>query len=130
MVGSLEPHKLQEVHDLVAEFADVFALSVKEVKPVTHIKYQLDVPPNAALLVKVNQQSLTMGQKEFYFPRLMEFVEAGVLKPIHVSKVKVAHPKVLAQKAHEAPGLTIEEIYQEINEQCITLGEKPDPSIP
>ena len=39
VVGSLEPHELQEVHDLVAEFADVFALSVKEVKPVTHIKY-------------------------------------------------------------------------------------------
>ena len=71
-----------------------------------------------------------MAQKEFYFPRLMEFIEAGVLKPIHVSKVKVAHPTVLAQKAHEALDLTIEEIYQEINEQCITLGEKPDPSIP
>ena len=60
----------------------------------------------------------------------MEFVEASVLKPTHVSKVKVAHPMALAQKAQKAPGLTIEEIYQEINEQCITLGEKPDPSIP
>ena len=126
VVGSLEPHELQEVHDLVAEFADIFALSVKEVKPVTHIKYQLDIPPNAALLVKVNQQSLTMAQKEFYFPHLMEFIEASVLKPIHVCKVKAAHPTVLAQKAQKAPGLTIEEIYQEINEQCITLGEKPD----
>ena len=130
VVGSLEPHELQEVHDLMAEFTDVFALSVKEVKPVTHIKYRLDIPPNAALLVKVNQRSLTMAQKEFYFPCLMEFVEAGVLKPIHISKVKAAHPMVLAQKAHEVLGLMIEEIYQEINEQCITLGEKPDPSIP
>ena len=57
-------------------------------------------------------------------------MEAGVLRPIHVSKVKAAHPTVLAQKAHEAPGLTIKEIYQEINEQCIALGEKPDPAIP
>ena len=39
VVGSLEPHKLQEVHNLVAEFSDVFALSVKEVKLVTHVKY-------------------------------------------------------------------------------------------
>ena len=87
-VGSLEPHKLQEVHDLVAEFTNIFALSVKEVKLVTHVKYQLGIPPNAALLVKVNQQSLTMAQKEFYFLCLMEFVEASVLKPIMSARSK------------------------------------------
>ena len=129
-VGTLEPHELREVHDLITKFTDVFALSVKEVKPVAHIKYRLDVPRDASLSVKVNQRSLTLAQKEFYFPCIAEFVEAGILKPIHVSKVKAAHPTVLAQKAHEAPGLTIEEIYQEINEQCIALGEEPDPTIP
>ena len=96
-VGTLEPYEIQEVHSLLIEFADVFTLSVKEVKPVSHIKYRLDVPQDAVLSVRVNQCSLTLAQKEFYFPQLMEFVEAGVLRPIHVSKVKVAYLMVLVQ---------------------------------
>ena len=79
--------------------------------------------------VKANQRPLNQVQKEFYFPKLMEFVEAGVLQPIHASKVKAVHPTVLAQKAHEVPGLTIDQIRQEVNEQCIALGEPPDPHI-
>ena len=44
--------------------------------------------------------------------------------------MKAVHSTVLAQKAHEAPGLTVDQIRQEVNEQCIALGEPPDPHIP
>lgn len=67
-VGTLKPHEIQEVHSLLTEFADVFTLSVKEVKPVSHIKYRLDILQDTALSVRVNQCSLTLAQKEFYFP--------------------------------------------------------------
>ena len=80
--------------------------------------------------VKANQRPLNQAQKEFYFPKLIEFENAGVLRLIHVNKVKAVHPTVLTQKAHETPGLTIDEICQEVNEQCILLGEPPDPTIP
>ena len=80
-------------------------------------------------LVKANQRPLNQAQKKFYFPKLMEFVDAGVLCPIHVSQVKAVHPTVLTQKAHEALRLTINEIWQEVNEQCITLSKLPNPNI-
>ena len=69
-------------------------------------------------------------QKEFYFPKLAELVDARVLQPIHASKVKAVHPMVLAQKVQETPGLTMDQIWQEVNEQCILLTELPDPNIP
>jgi len=72
---------------------------------------------------------LNQVQKDFYVPKLTEFVDARVLKLIHISQVKAVHPTVLAQKAHETPGLTIDEIRQEVNEQYILLGEQLDPNI-
>ena len=44
------------------------------------------------------------------------FVDAGILRPIHASEVKAVHPTVLAQKAHETTGLTMDQIQQEVDE--------------
>ena len=44
------------------------------------------------------------------------FVDARILRPIHASEVKAVHPTVLAQKVHETPGLTMDQIRQEVNE--------------
>ena len=129
-IGAISPDESIKVRALLREFADIFALSVKEVKPISTTKYRLNIPDGATFAVKANQRPLNQAQKEFYFPKLTEFENAGVLRPIHVSKVKAVHPTVLAQKAHETPGLTIDEIRQEVNEQCILLGEPPDPTIP
>lgn len=43
------------------------------------------------------------------------FVNARILRPIHASKVKAVRPTVLAQKAHETPGLTMDKIRQEVD---------------
>jgi len=123
------PDETTGVCDLLREFADIFALSVKEVKPLSSIKYCLNIPEGSTFSVKANQRPLNQAQKDFYFSKLTEFVDAGVLKPIHISQVKALHPTVLAQKAHETPGLTIDEICQEVNKQCILLGEQSDPNV-
>jgi transposase InsO family protein len=129
-IGNITLEESETVRNLLREFADVFALSVKEVKPLPSIKYRLNIPEDATFSVKANQRPLNQAQKVFYFPKLEEFVNAGVLRPIHASQVKAVHPTVLAQKAHETPGLTMDEIRQEVNEQCILLGEPPDPNTP
>lgn len=89
--GDLPPDELKQVQDLVAEFADTFALSVKEVKPVSFIKFRLNIPKDAVL---------------------DEFNNAGILRDIRSDEVKAVHPTVLAQKAHSVPGLTMEEIRE------------------
>ncbi|KAF8833587.1 hypothetical protein BDN67DRAFT_866560, partial [Paxillus ammoniavirescens] len=88
------------VQDLIAEFVDTFALSVREVKPVKFIKFRLNIPKNVDYPTKVNQKPLTQAQKEFYHPKLDKFINAKVLRNIRSDEVKATHPTVLAQKAH------------------------------
>ncbi|KIK19132.1 hypothetical protein PISMIDRAFT_71825, partial [Pisolithus microcarpus 441] len=72
----------------VAEFVDMFTLSVHKVKPVTFHKFHLDIPKEATFLTKVSQKPLTQVQKEFLFPVLDEFNAAGVMWDILAHKVK------------------------------------------
>ncbi|KAF8437266.1 hypothetical protein L210DRAFT_3356921, partial [Boletus edulis BED1] len=81
-IGNISSDETTMVHNLLREFADVFALSVKEVKPASPMKYSLRIPEGATFSVKANQRPLNQAQKEFYFPKLAEFVDAGVLRPI------------------------------------------------
>ncbi|KIK21574.1 hypothetical protein PISMIDRAFT_73034, partial [Pisolithus microcarpus 441] len=99
--GSLPPDKLKRVCNKIAEFADTFALSVKEVKPVMFMKFRLNVPKDAKFLLKVSQKPLMQAQKEWYLPVLDEFNNAGILRDIRSDEVKAVHPTVLAHwKAH------------------------------
>ncbi|KIK24176.1 hypothetical protein PISMIDRAFT_83860, partial [Pisolithus microcarpus 441] len=96
----LPADKLQQVKQLVAEFADVFALSVWEVKLVNFIKFRLNVPKDTKFPLKVHQKLLTQAQSEWYLPVLDDFNEAGILRDIRADEVKAVHPMVLAQKAY------------------------------
>ncbi|KAG1830254.1 hypothetical protein DFJ58DRAFT_638414, partial [Suillus subalutaceus] len=44
MYGTHLNKEVQKSRELVAEFADVFALSIREVKPVDFIKFRLQIP--------------------------------------------------------------------------------------
>ena len=54
-IGNISPDETTRVHNLLCEFADVFALSVKEVKSMSSMKYHLKIPEGATFSVKVNQ---------------------------------------------------------------------------
>ncbi|KIK18714.1 hypothetical protein PISMIDRAFT_79387, partial [Pisolithus microcarpus 441] len=98
--GDLLSEELKQVQMLVAEFADTFALSVQEVKPVDFIKFRLNIPRNTKFPLKVHQKPLTQAQMEWYLPVLEEFNRVGILRDIRADEVKAVHPTVLAQKAH------------------------------
>ncbi|KAI6101589.1 hypothetical protein EV401DRAFT_2080287 [Pisolithus croceorrhizus] len=106
--GPLPPDLLDHAKRKVAEFADTFALPVCEVRPVTFHKFHLDVPKEVTFSTKVNQKPLAQSQKEFLFPVLDKFNVAGII----------------------APGLSIQEIWWMVEDQCISNGEAPDPSLP
>ncbi|KAF8833874.1 hypothetical protein BDN67DRAFT_859285, partial [Paxillus ammoniavirescens] len=80
--GPLPPDKLQWVKDKISEFADTFALSVREVKPIDFMKFRLNVPKDVEYPTKVNQKRLTQAQKEWYLQVLDEFDKAGVMRDI------------------------------------------------
>ncbi|KAG2746618.1 hypothetical protein P692DRAFT_20673037, partial [Suillus brevipes Sb2] len=85
---------------LVAEFADVFALSVREVKPVDFIKFRLQIPPDATFTKKIHQRPLTKPQREYLFPVLDDMQEAGITRFIKSDEVKAVASTVLVQKTH------------------------------
>ena len=128
--GLLPEDKLQRLKSIVSKFADMFTLSVREVKPVDFIKFWVDIPEDAVFPLKVNQQPLTQAQKEFYLPLLDKFEAAGILRPIRSDDVRAVHLTVLAQKAHGAPGLTMDKIQWMVEDQCREVGMEPNQDLP
>ena len=52
-------------------------------------------------------------------------LEVGVIKHVEPLWLKCVLPTVLAQKAHEGGGLTLEELQQRINAKCKKAGLGP-----
>ncbi|KAG1731055.1 uncharacterized protein EDB91DRAFT_1252314 [Suillus paluster] len=91
------------LEDFVRCNADIFTLSLKEVKPIPNAYINLNVPEAATFNLRIHQRPLTPDQSRFFS----------------------APTTVIAQKAHESPGLPWEELRQCINNQCRTAGEPP-----
>ncbi|KAH9848605.1 hypothetical protein C2E23DRAFT_739013, partial [Lenzites betulinus] len=90
----------KEITKLIAEFADCFALSVKEVTPVPGAIHKLNVPPDATFSKRIHQKPLTPPQREYVHKKIDELVEAGAIEPCTPDEVKCIAPITLAHKAH------------------------------
>ncbi|KII91258.1 hypothetical protein PLICRDRAFT_680690, partial [Plicaturopsis crispa FD-325 SS-3] len=76
------------VVELITEFADCFALSVGEVKPVKGATHHLNLPANTKLKWKVHQQPLFGEKQEYFFSHVDAMLEAGIIAPIAAEDVK------------------------------------------
>jgi hypothetical protein len=114
-----------EARQLIEEFADCFALAVSEVTQVPEAIHHLNIPENAKFSTKVHQRPLTPPQKQFLDKKINEMLEAGIIEHVEPSRVKCVSPTTLAQKAHEGGGLTLEELQQRVNTECIAAGIEP-----
>ncbi|KAG1813482.1 hypothetical protein DFJ58DRAFT_673731, partial [Suillus subalutaceus] len=94
----LNQEQLLKVHELVIEFADVFALSIQEVKPVDFIKFRLQIPQDTTFSRKVQQRPLTKPQCEYLFPVLDDMRQAVITWFIPLDEVKAVASTVLVQK--------------------------------
>ena len=108
--------------DLIREYADCFALSIKEVNVIPGAVHKLNIPEGATFHTKIPPQSYNPEQRVFVNAKVDEMLEAGIIRSIHHSQVRFVAQTVLAQKAHEGQGLGIEELRYKVNDQCLKHG--------
>lgn len=111
-----------QVKQLLAEFADCFALSMSEVLPVEGAEHTLNIPEGSKFRTKVNQRPLSVPQREYFYGVLDKMLEADVIGSIPYHEVKCCGATTLAKKAHDGGGLTIEELQHRVNDECVAKG--------
>jgi hypothetical protein len=89
---------------LIREYADCFALSIKEVNAIPGAVHKLNIPEGATFRTKIPPRSYNPDQRAFINAKVNEMLEAGIIRPIHPSKVRFVAQTVLAQKTHDGQG--------------------------
>lgn len=111
---------------LITEFADCFALSVREVLPIPGAEHHIHIPQDAVFPKKIpHQRPLTEAQRAYLSDAINELLAADIIEPIRPEDVKCASPITLAQKAHDSPGLSLDELRHRVNMECIRNGIPP-----
>ena len=118
----LSPEETQRVRQLISDFADIFALSVSEVKTVENAVHHLDIPPETTFPLKVHQKPLTPPQRRYLYESIDTMLEAGIIEACKPEDVKCISPTTLAQKTHQGKGLPLEELQHRVNDECVTSG--------
>jgi hypothetical protein len=116
------PAECQEVKKLIAEFADCFALAMREVNMVPGAVHKLNIPPGTKFCTRIRQRSINPAQKEYLHTKLEEMTKAGIIAPIHPRDVQAVAPVAFSKKMHEGQGLPLDELKHCVNDQCIELG--------
>ncbi|KAI0342576.1 hypothetical protein BDW22DRAFT_1295757, partial [Trametopsis cervina] len=98
--ADLTADEVTAVRDLIAEYADCFALSLGEVTAVPGAVHSLSIPADAVFSTKVHQKSLTPPQKAFLNKRIDELIAAGIVEPCSPSSVRCVSPITLARRTH------------------------------
>ncbi|KIM77261.1 hypothetical protein PILCRDRAFT_796315, partial [Piloderma croceum F 1598] len=89
------------VRKLLGDFADCFALSIREVVPIPGAEHRIHVPPDAVFPKKIpHQRQLTQAQHEYLSDAIDELLTADMIEPIRPEDVKCVSPITLAQKVH------------------------------
>jgi len=118
------------VEAIVREFADCFALSMKEVNAIPGAVHKLNIPEGTKLQIKVPPRSYNPVQHAYLESKINEMLEAGVIRKIHPRDVCFVAQTVLAQKAHEGQGLAFDELKHRVNDQCAINNLPPEFNLP
>jgi hypothetical protein len=111
-----------EVLKLISEYADCFALAIKEVNAIPNAVHKLDIPEGATFRTKIPPRAYNPDQRAFMEAKIDEMLEAGIIRPIHPRDVRFVAQTVLAQKTHEGQGLPLDELKHKVNDQCTQNG--------
>ena len=107
---------------IIAEFADCFVLSIKEVNTIPGAMHKLNIPEDTTFKMKIPPRLYNLDQRAFMETKIDEMLEAGVICRIHPRDVQFVAQMVLAQKTHEGEGLTLDELEYQVNSQCVEHG--------
>jgi hypothetical protein len=111
-----------EVENLIAKFADCFALAMSKVNTVPGVVHKLNIPPGTKFCTRIPQRSLNPVQKEYLHAKVNEMVRVEIIAPVHPRDVRAVAPAVFSKKTHKGQGLLPDELKHRINDQCIELG--------
>ena len=120
----------QTIHEILEEYADCFALALKEVNVIPGAVHKLNIPEGTTFRTKIPPRSYNPDQRAFVNAKVDEMLEAGIIRPIHPSEVRFVAQTVLAQKAHDGQGLCIEMLKHKVNDQCLKHGFPNEFDIP
>ena len=95
---------------------------MKEVNAIPGAIHKLNIPEGITFRTKIPPRSYNPDQRVFMEAKVDEMLEAGIISRIHPRDVCFVAQMVLAQKAHEGDGLTIEELKHRVNDQCTEQG--------
>ena len=126
----LTDEERRRVREFIADWADIFALSVNEVKPVENAVHHLNIPPGATFSTKIGQKPLTPPQRRYLYESVDIMLKAGIIEQCLPDQVKCVSPTTLAQKAHAGSGLVLEELQHRTNNECIAHGFEPFFNLP
>lgn len=122
MGPDLSDEERRQVFKFLAEWADVFALSVSEVKHVDDAVHHLDITPGATFSTKVNQKPLTAPQRRYLYKSIDAMLNANIIEQCLPEQVKCVSPTTLAQKTHTGSRLALEELQNRVNDECVSHG--------
>jgi hypothetical protein len=126
----LSPEERKAVEKLISDFADIFALSVSEVKTVDNAIHRLDIPPDTNFSLKVSQKPLTLPQRQYLYDSIDTMLEAGVIEACKPEDVKCISATTLAQKTHLGKGLDLGELQHRVNDECVSHRMDPRFDLP
>lgn len=104
---NLTKEEQREVEELIRRYADVFALSMSEVKRVEGTIHKLKIPQETKFSTKARQKPLMPPQKTYLHKKIDEMLDADIIERCGPGDVKCVSPTMLAQKAHQSAGLTM-----------------------
>ena len=111
-----------EVKQLIAEFADCFALCLSEVNLIPGAIHKLYIPEGSTFRTKIPQRSFNPDQRTFMAAKVQEMLKGGIIRPMHPREVHCVAPSVLAHKVHENGGLSLDELQHKVNNECVKYG--------
>jgi hypothetical protein len=119
----LSNEQLDQVQNLLAEFADCFALSVREVVPIPGAEHHIHIQPDVTFPKKIpHQRQLTGAQHAYMSNAIDKLVKADIIESICTEDVECVLPITLVQKVHVKEGLTLNELRHRVNQECIDNG--------
>jgi hypothetical protein len=121
----LTDNQREQVKSLVREYADVFALSLSEVRVVDWYRHHLDVDPSVKLSTRTSQRPISEAQKNWFFSILDEMEDAHVIQKVPGSFIKALSSTNLTPKEAGKISATRTEILRKVNTECIKHGLPP-----
>lgn len=73
----------QIIQETLEEFADCFALLIKEVNAIPGATHKLNIPEGATFHTKTPSRSYNPDQRSFINTKVDEMLEARIIWPIH-----------------------------------------------